>query len=109
VVKEDNRSDISSIKECYVKNSEMYKEILYPKGDPVVSVISTPLGISMCSIAESDNEISHHHRPESASHYYDSSSSRNSVQTHQQYDSGNPIVDNEVTVTNEGSAYNDSS
>lgn len=85
----------------------MYAEILCPRGDPVVNATSL---ISLCSSAESI--VDSGNDKTSPSHYYDSSSSSsntgNSVQTHQQCDSGNPIVDSEVTVTNEvGYAFND--
>ena len=61
--------------------------------------------------AESDHEGGYDSiNPQS--HYYDcsrsgsSSNTGNSVQN-QQYDSGNPIVDNELPAANEGSTHND--
>lgn len=102
----DDKSDCS-IEDCNIEYSKMLEEITFPKGDPVISAASSLLSIAVDSDTMSSNEKIHRG---SASHYYDSSSSSsntgNSVQT-QQYDSGNPIFDNEVSVTNEGSAHND--
>lgn len=61
--------------------------------------------------AESDHEGGYNCK-NSQPHYFDcsgsssSSNTGNSVQN-QQYDSGNPIVDNELPAANEGSTHND--
>ena len=105
VFMEDNISDCSSIKD--VEAEKMLIEISYPpvyKGSSVVSAASL--------LSIEDGEMSHRMYGMNSHYFADTSSSRsnnirNSLQTQQQYDSGNPIFDNELPATNEGSAYND--
>ena len=107
---DDNRSDCTSIRD--VEEKKMLEEILCPmhrsNSDITVdSVDSSFLPTRETEVLKRGYDCIN----SQPSHYFDCSSSSSSntgnfVQN-QQYDSGNPIVDNELQVANEGSTHND--
>ena len=105
---DDDRSDCTSIRD--VEEKKMLEEILCPmhRSDSNITVDSSFLPNREIEVLNRGYDCIN----SQPSHYFDCSSSSSSSNTgnfvqNQQYDSGNPIVDNELQAANEGSTHND--
>ena len=107
---DDNRSDCTSIRD--VEEKKMLEEILCPMHRSNSDITVDSVDSSFLPTGETEVLNRGYDCINSQpSHYFDCSSSSSSnignfVQN-QQYDSGNPIVDNELQAANEGSTHND--